>query len=547
MTLNDTVGRIKKLAEKSCIRTAIQSVLALFSFCYALFFIRYNYYTLMNSDTSGELILGRLLSQQGGILASNWTYTTELRVINTQIIYKLVFMLLGDNWMMVRLVSNGIMLLMLAAGYLFMMWALGRAEVGRWSVFMIFLPFGANYAYIVVYGAFYVPHILFTFISVGLMAIAIKEGGRTRIITLIMLFLTALFSGLGGARQALICYIPAVLVGFLDMLIRFLTDRREVLKRFCITALAFFGNLVGVAINSVYFGRRYSFLHQSSTYIWEGISVHKFFDVLSDLIASFGMCFNDTSFMGVYGAINFLDLGFVLLVIAGVYVLILRGKELDERELFYTLFLLAGTAFCALVYSSSRQGYVITYWAPFMPLYYPVPFMALGYAKKINAERGKLLLIGYAVIVFLLGSHVTLKNPFDQKLDFMQEGINLLAADEVIESMPDEGFAPFWIGNNIVEYTNGKKDVWTMDDDSMTTLDDPDMISWLQNRKHKKQLPEGEFFVVTFARYLDETYFAYSPLFLDEEHMIYSDDHLTIYVFKDFEDYKETLKAVGAK
>ena len=113
--------------------------------------------------------------------------------------------------------------------------------------------------------------------------------------------------------------------------------------------------------------------------------------------------------------------------------------------------------------------------------------------------------------------------------------------------MPDEGFAPFWIGNNIVEYTNGKKDVWTMDDDSMTTLDDPDMISWLQNRKHKKQLPEGEFFVVTFARYLDETYFAYSPLFLDEEHMIYSDDHLTIYVFKDFEDYKETLKAVGAK
>ena len=528
----------------------IQLLLAVFSFGYALFFIRYNYYTLMNSDTSGELILGRLLSREGGILSTAWDYSTELRVINTQLIYKLVFMVVGDNWMLVRFISNSIMLLMLAAGYLFMMHALGRDKEGRWTVWMLFLPFGANYGYIVVYGAFYIPHILFTFISVGLMALAIKGNDGKRYIAFGLLVLAAFLSGMGGARQALICYIPAVIVGGMDMLLRFLTDRGEVLKRFIVVTGAFAGNILGVAFNGKVLSGRFNYVNQPDKYLWEGISPGNFLDVFGDLISTFGMCFDETSFMGVYGAVNFLCLGFAALIIWGLYILISRRQKLDDTALFYLAFIMVSILFCGFVYSCCRKEYyMITYWAPFMPLLYPVPLMALEYFDGINLRKAMPLLVAYTFLAFLLGSHVTLKNPFDIRLDFMQEGKNLVQADEVIRDLPDQGVAPFWIANNFTEYTNGRKEMWAVEDSTFKTFGNGDRrkSSWLQNKIHEEKLPEGKFFVATFARVLDDPeYFAYTPLFLDESHMVYSDDHLTIYVFEDYNDFKNTLEAVGA-
>ena len=41
---------------------------------------------LLDSDMSSEMILGQLLARNNGILSDQWYYSTELRVLNTQLI-----------------------------------------------------------------------------------------------------------------------------------------------------------------------------------------------------------------------------------------------------------------------------------------------------------------------------------------------------------------------------------------------------------------------------------------------------------------------------
>ena len=48
--------------------------------------------TLFDSDTSSELILGEKLAREGGIMSPTWNYSTELQVIDCQIVYKLLFL-----------------------------------------------------------------------------------------------------------------------------------------------------------------------------------------------------------------------------------------------------------------------------------------------------------------------------------------------------------------------------------------------------------------------------------------------------------------------
>ena len=129
-------------------------LLLLFTFGYALYFVNYNYIVLMNGDTSPEMQLGKILAEEGGILSKHWSYVTEPRVLNTQIIYKFFFLLLGNNWKMVRILSDAVLLILYVLSYLYMMKSMGLSEAGKWTAWILPLPFGSNYGYLITYAAF---------------------------------------------------------------------------------------------------------------------------------------------------------------------------------------------------------------------------------------------------------------------------------------------------------------------------------------------------------------------------------------------------------
>lgn len=72
---------------------------------------------LLDADMSSELILGNLLKQSGGILSDQWHYSTEVRVLNTQLVYSMFFHLF-DDWQTVRIFGNITLYLVLLASYL---------------------------------------------------------------------------------------------------------------------------------------------------------------------------------------------------------------------------------------------------------------------------------------------------------------------------------------------------------------------------------------------------------------------------------------------
>ena len=66
----------------------------------------FHIYNIINSDMSSEMVLAKQLADQGKwILSDNWFYSTELRVVNTQLISAFLFRF-TDNWQLVRVVST---------------------------------------------------------------------------------------------------------------------------------------------------------------------------------------------------------------------------------------------------------------------------------------------------------------------------------------------------------------------------------------------------------------------------------------------------------
>ena len=74
---------------------------------------------LLNSDVAAELMLAKQLNTEGKLLSRNWFYSSELRVLNTQLIYKPAFALFPNDWHKARTLSVLLFLLVGAAVALF--------------------------------------------------------------------------------------------------------------------------------------------------------------------------------------------------------------------------------------------------------------------------------------------------------------------------------------------------------------------------------------------------------------------------------------------
>ena len=59
---------------------------------------------LMNSDMAAEVLLSKLLAEEGGLISKNWFYSTEIRIVYTQLVMTPLFLFLKD-FGVVKLIS----------------------------------------------------------------------------------------------------------------------------------------------------------------------------------------------------------------------------------------------------------------------------------------------------------------------------------------------------------------------------------------------------------------------------------------------------------
>lgn len=107
---------------------------------------------IVDSDLASEMMLTKILNQEGSILSHSWYYSTELRVVNMQWFYRLGLLLFPDDWHLARTFGMAIALLVFIAAALLLAKEIGLGSLGPWMVGALIWPFGMRYLVYAMYG-----------------------------------------------------------------------------------------------------------------------------------------------------------------------------------------------------------------------------------------------------------------------------------------------------------------------------------------------------------------------------------------------------------
>lgn len=491
--------------------------------------------SLLNSDVSSEMILANQLNHEGALLISrNWFYSSELRVLNTELIYRIGLAIFPNNWHWARLLSVALFLLILAGCVIWLMCAIGQKNYSFWAAIAVIAPFGRWYGWNVIFNSYYVPHIVISIISLALLC-EINTNNNTahklrRNIYILLLFLLAFMSGLGGVRQLMICYVPLLGVGVILLIMKEkhpLHASFPIKSTFWISLLACIACGVGYLVNLFYLPKYYSFYSFADT-TWKQFELDNYLSCISVFISLFGWQ-EDVPIFSLSGIINVASLLFVGVIIYSTVYLICKTKSLNKNEIIAILFFCTAFLLDLLIYGGTEQ-YNGSYWTTilpfaFVPLFIMLPKIAPPPLKK------SVLLAGYSFLLFL-SSYLTMESPYiDSPL--IGQVPNSISIQNVSNWLSEtdytQGIASFWNSNIITELSDGNIEMWTImggNDESLTPR------PWLQSVEHET-LPVGDVFLLLTLRELSDMDL---PGAL-EEYIVYVDDDYIVYGFDDISQY----------
>lgn len=505
---------------------------------------------LVNSDSASEMILAKILNDTGDfVITKDWFYSSELRVLNTQLIYQLGLKAFPDDWHLARFLSITIFLLIILLALLYVVKAFHLGDEGMLVMGMLMFPFGNWYAWNVLYSSFYVPHLVISMVSMSLLmrSAELFEGGRLLKIRggicAILLTVLSFVSGLGGVRQLMICYAPLVLVA-VGLYVCSHVKRVESGDRptyhgparnsMILSLVALVSSGIGYLVNLKVLAEAYQFHNYSDTTFSE-FTVENFMRTLSDFLALIG--WQDGREVLSLAGIGCV-LGLIMMIIccvAAIYATRHIGKLSYAHRMMAGFF---ACAFCLnwLMLSQTSEESNGSYWLPLLPFFFAVTAITLKLVLEKKEEKPAILYRGMAVIgmaiVLFTTSYTTMEYPYGSY------AWNDLAIKPVVAWLEDhhytQGMATFWNSNVITELSDGNIEMWTIRDD-YEYFEAP--YEWLQHVSHGSERPQGRFFIIVSIEEYDQ-FFASNPAV--SAHIVYEDDDYRVLNFKDWTDYANT-------
>lgn len=491
--------------------------------------------SLLNSDVSSEMILANQLNHEGALLISrNWFYSSELRVLNTELIYRIGLAIFPNNWHWARLLSVALFLLILAGCMIWLMCAIGQKNYSFWAAIAVIAPFGRWYGWNVIFNSYYVPHIVISIVSLALLC-EINTNNNAghklrRNIYALLLFLLAFMSGLGGVRQLMICYVPLFGVGVILSIMKekhLLHVSFPIKSTFWVSLLACIACGIGYLVNLFYLSKYYSFYSFADT-TWKQFKLDNYLSCISVFISLFGWQ-EDVPIFSLSGIINIASLLFVGVIIYSTVYLICKIKSLNENEILAILFFCIAFLLDLLIYGGTEQ-YNGSYWTTILPFAFVPLFIMLSKIAPPPMQKSVLLVV-YSLMLYL-SSYLTMKSPYiDSPL--IGQVPNSISIQNVSNWLSEtdytRGIASFWNSSIVTELSDGNIEMWTIvggNDENLTPR------PWLQSVEHET-LPAGNVFLLLTFRELSDMNL---PGAL-EEYIVYVDDDYIVYGFDDISQY----------
>lgn len=500
----------------------------------------------VDSDMASEMVLADLLNREGGLMSTNWWYSTELRVFCLQLFMRPGLLLFPHDWYAARMFGQALLMLCILLAYLYLGHGLGLRGCGVWGAAALMCPFGTWYFWYGPFGGYYFPHALWIMLSFGAMLHLVRPASPVRrVLQVLLLLFSCAASGLNGIKGLMGFYLPVVLAAAIAVFLQLNRVPRKssfsAARLLLLSAVSLVIAGVGYWINSAILSQT----HQFSNYNdrpWNMLDFGTMLNKWADFLSLFGyptdsMMRNGVplfSLTGILGALGLLTAG---AIVFSLFRLLLRWRELRILPLFAVLLFACILGVQGVIFSCTGDpgGVNASYWLTVVPFAFPIlqiegetEHFHLPSARRIAAAAFCVCIVGASIGTVLHFWEAPLRaNPKEKAV-----------SDFLTEAGYTQGYATFWNGNVLTEWSSGQLEVWIVAD-----FGAPAAEKWLQKTEHTT-LPEGEVFLVST---LDEL----SRMGLEElpqyARVVYTDENGFIaMVFSDTDKMTSLVHTVNA-
>ena len=478
----------------------------------------------LDGDDSAEMVLANHLSREGGILSKNWYYSTELRVLSTQIVMSSLFRL-SDNWRLVRTLGTGILAGLLVLSYLFMCSRVPEGDrLRKWAP-VVLMPFSYVYLDMVLYGLYYIPHISIIFMSLGLL---LSDGKRRGRIDAVLLLLLAFVAGMGGARIPAVGYAPM----FAASLCLYFTDKtfnkKTLMRSFGACAAAGAGLLVNkYLLSGPYTFMSRDFVRLTAPDIQKAILV---------LLCTAQVCGGDRPAFSVYGAGAVLGLVLFLGVVCMFGLVVKKRREVSAPLRTVILTFVVSWLVTAFTGVCTNNGWVNRY--AMIPCMGMIPVLAEG--TSLNGEKIKKRLTAvFAGMLMLCSVNQAYRFATDDKLENVRPAYNY-----ILESGITFGYGTWEVADVLTEVSNGRIHMC-----KVQNFENMHRWNWLMEKEYMKYAEEGPVFVLLDRKRFDYTEHNIGHFigewtkedlkWMEEAIVGFEDEYYVVWVFSSEKEFEE--------
>lgn len=410
---------------------------------------------VINSDDASEMILAKILSEGNGILTRGWVYSTELRVVNTQLIRSFLFRF-TDNWTLVHVLGNLGLYLWLLLSYAFFIIQLTQKKSWFWyTAPFLLIPFSHDAFYVFGLMGYYIPHLSFSFLILGLCGYLYREK-KYKKTAYIAALLFSFLSCMGGLRQIMITFIPMWLaLFFLGLRQIHAGSLRLFLRKYSYLGAVSAAGIAGYIVNTKFMSQIY--LYKSNTEIHlQQPTMERLQVVLRGILNGFGYTEEgvpNTLLFSGEGIFFLLSLGFMAYVIFITVLLWKQKSRLQPLSQFLLMFGVCGLLSTMLLFLFTDMDVAGRYYV--LQIIWFVPLFAIFYLEadySLEVRRG---LFGIAVLLIsILGIGEYRSCLKSEENENRMGGISYLEGNGY-----SFGYGSFWNANVTTELTEGRIEI----------------------------------------------------------------------------------------
>lgn len=506
----------------------------------------YDFYIYINpgkwyvdDEMAPEMVLSNILNQEGTILSKNWVYSTELRVLCQHWFLRVGLLLYPNNWHRARIIGG--LLMIVLASFIFIAFFSVMEMPLKWSLIasaVMIWPFGRDYYMFVIWGLFYLSHIMLLglgfFLFIKLLNSLAESKKVNSIFLMILNVLLAFVNGLGGIRMTYVFYVPLFITFVLVLFINVQIGGEEIgnitklkeTKAVILSLLLAVVDIIGFFVNTFVLTKIYTFANLGMYFAWKEEFDFSLEEILRNYVFQFGYQ-REAHVLTFEGISTVFGLLFAFVVIVCSIRLLFRFRELSFVQrvvvIFYHCTFLIHLVMLYCFAGSSN------YWLTVLPFAIAVLFLELKseHFALVLYKKCAVLLLTVTVICCSIS---TVRTQSTKKIDKANQSV-YVAAKWLVDNGYTEGYSGS-ARNSLTEFSNGVIKVWPVALEGATSVDLIPGV-WCIQKEMLTTKPEGKCFIFHYS--VVDGPIDNCPL-LKNGTMVFKNGYYTIWVYDSVED-----------